>query len=259
MAMQLRTSPRKRLISEFSDMSSQESASKSSKPVFQTPKKCQSASKKKIRFDDSAATSRLNPEIPLSRLLKGLSRDQLVDIILNTVRNEPALDKDIRISLPTPDLKPLEERLNTLKRNISRSLPKTRLVSKTDGASYSRAHAHLDAFKKCLSEQIKVLTDSSHWDALLDFVPMAWNYVKGTPIWDSATHNATRKLCFKQLILSANTALKQGNVYLGEKRLTEFALRLRSMSMDCDEPNLMQQCLTNTEALLKESYIEPHA
>lgn len=248
--MQLRSSPRKRLISEFND-ATPEKQNRNSPSSF----RCQSATKKKVRFDD-AATSRLNPEIPLSRLLKGLSRDQLIDIILNTVHRDPELDKDIRLNLPTPDLKPLEERLHTLRRNISRSLPKTRLVSKTDSASYSRAATHVDAFKKCLMEQLKTLADSSHWDALLDFVPLAWNYVKATPVWDNAVHNNARKTCFKQLIQHAITALKNGSIYLGEKRLTEFAIRLRSMSIDYEEMGNLQQCLKHVEELLKQTFTE---
>lgn len=245
-AMHLRSSPRKRLVAEFE-------TTPEHRP---SPLKSQSASKKKIRFDEASASSRLNPDIPLSRLLKGLSRDQLVDIILDTVRREPHLDKDVRSNLPAPDLRPLEENLNTLKRNITRSLPKTRLVSKTDSASHSRASTHLDAFKKCLVEQLKTLADSTHWDALLDFVPMAWNYVKATPVWDVAAHNNVRKYCFKQLLQYAGTALKNGGVFLGEKRLTQFAIRLRSMSIDYDEMGPLQQCLKQVEDLLKQSFVD---
>ena len=45
--------------------------------------------------------------------------------------------------LPTPDLGPMEERLLYLKRNISRSLPNTRLESKTDSLAYNRVSGHL--------------------------------------------------------------------------------------------------------------------
>ena len=45
--------------------------------------------------------------------------------------------------LPAPDLAPMEERLLYLKRNISRSLPNTRLESKTDSLAYNRVSGHL--------------------------------------------------------------------------------------------------------------------
>ena len=48
--------------------------------------------------------------------------------------------------LPAPDLGPMEERLLYLKRNISRSLPNTRLESKTDSLAYNRVSGHLVSF-----------------------------------------------------------------------------------------------------------------
>lgn len=48
--------------------------------------------------------------------------------------------------LPAPDLAPMEERLLYLKRNISRSLPNTRLESKTDSLAYNRVSGHLVSF-----------------------------------------------------------------------------------------------------------------
>lgn len=50
-------------------------------------------------------------------------------------------------TLPAPDIKPLEDRLSDLKKNIFKSLPNSRLTSKTDSPAYSRAATHLTAFK----------------------------------------------------------------------------------------------------------------
>ena len=50
--------------------------------------------------------------------------------------------------LPAPDLAPMEERLLYLKRNISRSLPNTRLESKTDSLAYNRVSGHLVSQRK---------------------------------------------------------------------------------------------------------------
>lgn len=246
--MQLRSSPRKRLISDFNDV------------LFRTPEKQMqrgpvkggNSTSKKIRFDDIGSMSRLNPDVPFPKLLKGLSNDQLIQIIMDSVKQEPHLEEKIRQNLPAPDLKPLEERLNILKRNIVKSLPKTRLLSKTDGAAYSRALTHVTAFKKCIFEQSKTLAESCHWDSLLDYVGLAWNYVKATPVWDNPSHNLSRRLCFKQLILQANNAMDNGGVYLGEKRLREFDGRLKSMTLDCDDANACHEVI---EKLLQKCYI----
>lgn len=246
--MQLRSSPRKRLISEFNEVK----YTTPEKQIQRAPSKGGSSTSKKIRFDDIGSMSRLNPDIPFSKLLKGLSNDQLVEIILDTVKQKPHLEDNIRQQLPAPDLKPLEERLNILKRNIAKTLPKTRLLSKTDGGAYARALIHVTAFKKCIFEQSKTLAESCHWDALLDYVSLAWNYVKGTPVWDNPNHNSSRRLCFKQLISQANYALDNGGVYLGEKRLQDFAGRLKSMSLDCEEANACHEVI---EKLLQKCYI----
>lgn len=246
-AMQLRNSPRKRLISDFSETTHN---STPEKQKITTPSK--NSTSKKIRFDDISSTSRLNPDIPLSKLLKGMSNNQLIGIIMDLIRKETHLDEEIRLNMPAPDLLPMEERLNQLKRNITKSLPKTRLVSKTDSGAYSRAQSHVDAFKKCIFEQSKILSESSHWDALLDYTQMAWSYVKATPVWDNPNHNSNRRLCFKQLILQATNAIRFGDVYLGEKRLKDFAVRLQSMSIDCDEAKV---CAVEVQKVLQKAYI----
>lgn len=62
-------------------------------------------------------------------------------------------------TLPAPDIKPLEEKLNYLKKNIFKSLPNSRLTSKTDSPAYSRAATHVTAFK-VRRERFFVLTVS---------------------------------------------------------------------------------------------------
>lgn len=55
--------------------------------------------------------------------------------------------QEVKEMLPKPDLHPLEEQLNYLKKNIFKSLPTSRLTSKTDSPAYSRAATHVLAFK----------------------------------------------------------------------------------------------------------------
>ena len=147
---------------------------------------------------------------PLQAALKGLSQEQLIDVIQHLVDNHPDLENEMKDSLPAPDLRPLEEQLNYLKKNIFKSLPNSRLTSKTDSPAYSRAATHVTAFKKCVLEQGRTLLDSQHWDAVVDYVLMAWSYVRATPLWDNPPHNAARRQCFKSLASQCMTALKKG-------------------------------------------------
>lgn len=65
-------------------------------------------------------------------------------------------------------------------------------------------------FQKCVIDQGKTLLESQHWNSVIDYVVLAWSYVKATPLWDNPPHNASRKQCFKSLLAMAISALKKG-------------------------------------------------
>ncbi|KAK3914132.1 ERI1 exoribonuclease 2 [Frankliniella fusca] len=181
---------------------------------------------------------------PLKDALKGLSQEQLIDVIKNLVDKHPALENEMKESLPAPDLKPLEEQLNYLKKNIFKSLPNSRLTSKTDSPAYNRAATHVTAFKKCVLEQGRTLLDSQHWDAVIEYVVLAWSYVRATPLWDNPPHNAARRQCFKSLASQCMTALKKGVWNADQaKSLKE---RLEGFVVDSED---IRSCLKQLESL----------
>lgn len=239
-AMTLRSSPRKRsLIKELSDVrvSGPMDASYSSPPSKRsTPTKGSPGSAKKLRLQEGSMNRR-NGDVPLETLLKGFSQDQLISIITGMVQENPRLEESIRSDMTIPDIAPLEEQLSYQKKNIFKSLPATRLVSKTDSPAYARAATHLTAFKKTLVDHSQMLHSSKHWDALLDYVVMAWHYVRLTPVWDNHAHNAVRRHCFKILSYHASSALKHGSTALGQDRVNRFQAKLKSMAADCEDIN----------------------
>lgn len=186
-----------------------------------------------------------NVTTPLAKVLKGLSHAQLINVIQEMVNNEPQFEAKVRSYLPMPDLKPMEELLVQLKKNIFKSLPNSRLVKNTDSVAYSRASTHLASFKKTIVEQSRQLNDSENWDALLDYCLMAWSYVRATPIWENTSHNATRRSCFKILSWHSLCALKSARELLGERRLNEFFAHIESMQIDCDDIALCATHLIN--------------
>ena len=210
-----RTSPRKRLT-----LSDSPPNSSSSSVVTNTPspdpkfgKRSPNTKKSRLVLEEfSTGDSGDRPQTALSTptVLKGLSRKQLMDVLKELLDKRPELEEDVRQSLPLPDLSVFEERLNYLKRNISRALPNTRLESKTDSMAYSRVAVHLLAFKKELSDQGKRLIEANAWSSVVNHGIMAWNYVEATPNWDNATHNNIKKQCFKALASNLNLALKRG-------------------------------------------------
>lgn len=86
-------------------------------------------------------------------------------------------------------------------------------------------------------DQCQLLCSSGHWDALLDYVILAWNHVRETPVWDNPAHNAVRKHCFKILSYNATTALKHGLTDLGRERVQRFQLNVKDMIADCEDIN----------------------
>lgn len=69
---------------------------------------------------------------------------------------------------------------------------------------------HHFEMQKCVLDQGRQLVESQHWGAVLDYVVLAWAYVRSTPLWDNPPHNATRRQCFKFLAAQCMTALKKG-------------------------------------------------
>lgn len=228
----LRSTPRKRLL--LNDP----------KELFPTPEKCRkmSPNSKKCRTEKPSLPS----FTPLQAALKGLSQDQLIDIIQQLVDKHPDLGEEIKDSLPAPDIRPLEDRLNYLKKNIFKSLPNSRLTSKTDSPAYSRAATHVLAFKKCVLEQGRQLLESQHWGSVMEYVFLAWTYVRATPLWDNPPHNAARRQCFKSLAAQCMTALKKGT--WNTEQCDSFQERLERCAPDSED---IQACIKQLSVLRK--------
>ncbi|XP_018801000.1 PREDICTED: uncharacterized protein LOC108976393 [Bactrocera latifrons] len=246
-SMILRSSPRKRLT-----MGSTPPAPEP--PVMPSPTKAKqqlwptgTPMAKKLRLGGEDGNSgkpiaQMNEEMPLPLLLQGMSQQQLINLIVGElVAGDAKTEESFRSRLPMPDINPLEEELLHAKRQIFRSLPTSRLCKKTDSSAYSRASLHLSEFKRLLSAHTKQLYDSGNWDALLDYVTMAWPIVRATPHWDSATHNVIRRQCFKLLACHCIASLKNGGQRLGMARLHETERNLREWTRDYED---VQSCLS---------------
>ncbi|EDW44226.1 uncharacterized protein LOC6616309 [Drosophila sechellia] len=206
---------------------------------------------KKLKLEDRPV-GQTNKDATLSSLLQGLSQEQLIDLIMNNIKS--ASDEgEIRTQLPTPDISALEQELHHAKRLIFKSLPTSRLCKKTDAAAYSKASMHLNEFKRVLQSQAKRLHDSTHWDALVDYVSMAWQCVASTPNWESHAHNAVRRQCFKLLACSCYAAIKHGGMRLGQLRLETLERNLREWSKDYEDVlscvNALQRTLNSRSSL----------
>jgi len=220
----VRTSPRKRLT--LSDTPPPTSCI--SQVYTPSPDKLKmSPLTKRVRIDP--ALHNINPETAI----KGLSHSQLISLMGSILQRHPELVEEVHTMLPSPDLTPMEEKLNYLKRNIYKALPNTRLESKTDSMAYNRVSIHLTMFKKAVVDSVKSLLEGQQWLAIIDYTVMAWAYVQATPIWENPSHNNIRKTCFKSLAASCMTALKKGN--FKAEQCEEIRKKLSKLKADSDE------------------------
>ncbi|XP_053674443.1 uncharacterized protein LOC128724746 [Anopheles nili] len=240
--MTLRSSPRKRsLMQEFSEVTKLTGLSS---PLKRSLAESPASSSKKSRVHESAMNSQ-NDAIPLGTILQGYGRDQLIAIIESMVARDEKLEGAIRSELSLPDIGPLDAELGRIKKNIYASVPNQKIYNRTDGHGFLRAATHLATFKQTVFNQSQSLCISRHWDALLDYVLMAWTHVRETPVYENDRHNATRRYCFKLLSHHANCALKHGALALGTKRVTRLQQKLSGMAADWPEITECRNCISD--------------
>ncbi|XP_025413095.1 uncharacterized protein LOC112685433 [Sipha flava] len=229
----LRSTPRKRLLlNDPLELSS--------------PDKYKTGSQnyKKIRTDVAVE---LPEDYCLLSAMKALSSDQLINIIGQIVIDHPGIEKEIRSNFPLADLKPLEERIYYLRRNIYKALPSSRLISKTDSTAYNRVSTHVLAFKKCVVDQGRRLVESNQWPIVMDYVFMAWKHVRNTPVWDNPAHNAARRQCFKSLSAQCMTALKQLKNTIDQQQCDSYKSQLKLLVDDSEDMDWCLQFLNINE------------
>eukprot|EP00088_Acartia_fossae_P005121 TRINITY_DN12238_c0_g1_i12.p1 TRINITY_DN12238_c0_g1~~TRINITY_DN12238_c0_g1_i12.p1 ORF type:complete len:314 (-),score=90.22 TRINITY_DN12238_c0_g1_i12:444-1316(-) len=224
--IQTRSSPRKRLTLSDTPPSAHGIASSLYSPSPDRIRISPLAKRQKI---ENCSVNGVDPEIAI----KAISKKQLENVMEKLLLNHPELRQEVSRLVPTPDLSHMEEELNFLKKNIYKSLPNTRLESKTDSLAYNRVSVHLQTFKKRLVESSKSLTDGEQFTSLVDYCIMAWGVVKATPEWDNPPHNSIRKSCFKHLSTSVMKALKDGK--FSRDQLVSIQKKLNNLKGDSDE------------------------
>lgn len=229
--MPSRTSPRKRLnLQDFGSYAE-------TTPL--SPKKKGSPNSKRMRVYTPRKLTNIEGT------LSTLSHRQLVDLVKSVMNQSPDIRKMIEEEIPVPDLNPLEEKLNTLQRNIYRSIPSTRWESNRDLFCYRRVSSHLESFKKECIEQGRKMILNKQWDTAIEYVLMAWRYAHCLPDWDTAIHNKGKAQCFKALGAVFFNAIKQ--IQLDKQELLEIVDRLKDLS---EENNCLQPSIKYIEEQL---------
>ncbi|XP_033325405.2 uncharacterized protein LOC117219939 isoform X1 [Megalopta genalis] len=225
-SMVLRSTPRKRLV-----------LGNPNELEFTTPEK-----KKKSQLLSATNNSQTQFAGNLASGLRGLSRDQLVSMIMDVVvaQDESGLPEGEKLhnillkKMPVADVQPLIDTLNNLKQNIHLSL----VSSKFEDSSNNYMHIHLDVFQKAIIDQGKRLVESQHWTSVIQYVHAAWNVTKQISKCENQNVCDLTHKCFKYLTHFYHQALKRGN--FAETALDMFTDRLDAMVADCED---IKSCL----------------
>ncbi|KYM80165.1 hypothetical protein ALC53_09259 [Atta colombica] len=193
---------------------------------------------------DAANSSRVRSNDNLANGLRGLSHEQLVQMIMQlvyaqdegTLRENEKLRNILSKNMPIADIQPLMEKLIVLRQNIYASLV---LVSNlTDDSTYSRAYIHLDAFQKTLNDQGRILQESQHWISLMRYALEAWKITRELPEWENQSSRSIIRKCFKNLSQFCTEAIRRGNFETSV--LNIYIESLKTIAAECED---FQICL----------------
>lgn len=155
--------------------------------------------------------------------LKGLSADQLINLIDKIIEKHPEIKNEVVGLIPLPDLTQFETKLEALKKNIDKSFPWSKYGSGRNAFCYQRVKTHLDTFQQECIQQCKTLIDYEQWNTSIDYVIIAFKYVGQLPEWDDPKHNKHKPECYKKLTLHLINALKKGT--FDKQKLKELIAR----------------------------------
>lgn len=193
---------------------------------------------------DSGNASREQANDNLTNGLRGLSHEQLVQLIMELVcaQDNGALRENEKLCsilfkrMPVADIQPLIEKLIALRQNIYASL--TFVSNLTNNATYNQVYIHLDTFQKTLIGQGRILQESRHWISLMRYALEAWKITRELSEWESqGSYNVTQK-CFKSLSQFCTEAIRRGNFETSDLEI--YIESLKTIAAECED---FQICL----------------
>jgi len=202
----------------------------------------------------AAGVGKRKPEANEYTKLRALTVDQLVDLIESVIVKRPEIKSDFMQLTPSPDLTPLENRLEILSKNIARAFPNTRYGSDRDAFCYRRVKGHVIAFQKECLQHCKSLVDCQQWSSAIDYVVMAWNYANDLPKWDDKKNNKHQATCFKRFTSTLVNSLKKGK--FRKQELQAYAPIFKKLAEKSHKDNGMQNCIQLLESISKKINIK---
>ncbi|XP_028655743.1 uncharacterized protein LOC114650347 isoform X1 [Erpetoichthys calabaricus] len=157
--------------------------------------------------------------------------------------------EDQRKHIPLSYLKIIEEEMHFKKMNVYRSIPYSRLNSNRDAYCYRKACPHLLAFKKTCLKAGNLLIRSQQWEAVLDYVLIAWRYTSELPQWDTRSHNQYKEQCFRALAFHCIKALQECSIDL--ERCVQLQTRFKIAR---GHSKFITPCIEELEKIIKQHH-----
>jgi len=185
---------------------------------------------------------------PLDKQLQAYSTDQLITMLDKLVTSHPELENEVRDNMPSPDLRPLENNLKSLRSNVMCALPTTRWGSSRDSFCYRRCKLHLDIFKKSCLEHGRLLVRTQSWSSVLRYVTSSWRIVCQLPSWEESAHNEHKTKCFQVLAAQCMVAIRK--LCLDQECLKDHRPKIKM----CVQLNKeMMPCLKQLDLILQDN------
>lgn len=257
--MTLRSSPRKRLLDGLNFQTTPEKASRPS-PLkitpdsnLRTPRTLTTPLLKRLMLDEVNSTPHIkrmrfeagsseknqspneaihqDPHHKIKSSLNLMSHKQLVNMILDMMKESPQVEALVTKTAPKPDLSGFCDDLKDNIRQIHRCLPKSSTRCSSTSV-YPRVSAHIKEFKETLLSQCTRLYKANQWELILEYHRIAWPIVRSLPVWDNAKYDSGRTQCFKFLCSMVSIALKRNGEHFDQTKLEELQRMLQVEVID---------------------------
>jgi hypothetical protein len=181
-------------------------------------------------------------QVPLSKLLEPLDKEQLIDLVTSIVQKHPELRAEVLAQLPRPTIQSATAVLSALERRLQAAFPYSRHGTGRDDYTFHRVRSVLDELRATLLQFSEhFVQPEEHSVTVFAYLALAAGVVERLPRWDNEEHERMyRGDLYRRLAELWQTAVdmaakraSQGKIY-GEQTVLEWYRTLERHSAQSD-------------------------
>lgn len=147
--------------------------------------------------------------VNLEKLLFPLKKEQLEEVILQFIKDNPDFENNIRTLLPTFDVAGAIQEAQKLKQKVFQAFPNTRYGSSYDHYSFNHVKSFQSAYITAVRKPITAMSSAKQWDELLDYLLAIIEESAELPDWDCEQDRKQKINLFKIFSSNLMKVLKQ--------------------------------------------------